>query len=150
MAYHAPLVARTALIHRSIDQWHPDKNQQQIEMATEVFKQVQAAYAVLSDPQERSWYDAHREAILRGKSGTSGDEFDDPVAHLWAFFSTSAYSGYGDDEDGFYAVYDAVFHGLESEEKAYARVSCGHHGMAGERNGCVVQAGLRGEDTTLW
>ena len=48
-------------------QWHPDKNQHQIDLATEVFKQIQAAHAVLSDPNERAWYDAHREAILRGK-----------------------------------------------------------------------------------
>ena len=77
---------------------------------------------MLSDPQERAWYDAHREAILRGKSGVTGaggDE-DDPVAHLWAFFSTSAYSGYGDDEEGFYAVYAKVFAGINEEEATLA------------------------------
>ena len=35
-------------------------------MATERFKEIQSAYAVLSDKHERSWYDQHRESILRG------------------------------------------------------------------------------------
>ena len=87
-----------------------------MELATAVFQQIQAAHAVLSDPQERSWYDAHREAILRGKSGVGGDGEDDPVSHLWGFFSASAYSGFGDDDEGFYAVYDKVFSGVDEEE----------------------------------
>ena len=39
------------------------------EVATERFKEIQNAYAVLSDKHERSWYDQHRESILRGGSG---------------------------------------------------------------------------------
>lgn len=30
------------------------------------FRAVQQSYEVLSDPQERAWYDKHREQILRG------------------------------------------------------------------------------------
>ena len=55
--------------------WHPDKNRDQIELATEKFKEVRHAYSVLSDPKERSWYDSHREEILRG--GTGEPESDD-------------------------------------------------------------------------
>ena len=47
-------------------QWHPDKNPDRVAEATERFRQIQAAYSVLSDPQERAWYDQHRESILRG------------------------------------------------------------------------------------
>ena len=43
-----------------------DKNAHRAEEATAEFQLIQAAYAVLSDPQERAWYDDHREAILRG------------------------------------------------------------------------------------
>lgn len=43
-----------------------DKNPDNVEEATAEFRLVQQAYEVLSDPQERAWYDKHREAILRG------------------------------------------------------------------------------------
>lgn len=46
--------------------WHPDKNLDNLQAATEQFKLIQQAYDVLSDPQERAWYDKHREAILKG------------------------------------------------------------------------------------
>lgn len=45
--------------------WHPDKNVNNFEEATEKFKEISTAYAVLSDPHEKKWYDDHRESILR-------------------------------------------------------------------------------------
>jgi hypothetical protein len=47
-----------------------DKNRDNPEEATKRFHLVQSAYAVLSDPQERAWYDNHREQILRGGANT--------------------------------------------------------------------------------
>ncbi len=45
---------------------HPDKNRDvSPDRAKEAFQELQQAYEVLSDPQERAWYDAHREAILQ-------------------------------------------------------------------------------------
>lgn len=44
---------------------HPDKNPHRVAEATAEFAEVQRAYEVLSDPQERAWYDRHRESILR-------------------------------------------------------------------------------------
>ena len=76
-------------------------------MATEKFKEIQNAYAVLSDPQERAWYDQHREAILQG-SGPSeeagGAVEEEPGVSLWAFFSAGCYRGFGADSGGFYRV----------------------------------------------
>ena len=43
-----------------------DKNAGRVEEATERFKEISDAYNVLSNDQERAWYDSHREAILRG------------------------------------------------------------------------------------
>ena len=50
---------------------HPDKRGNTKE-ATAYFQEIQHAYEVLSDKNERAWYDAHREEILRG--GTGGDD----------------------------------------------------------------------------
>lgn len=41
--------------------WHPDRNRNNIEEAQEKFKEINEAYQKLSDINERSWYDAHRE-----------------------------------------------------------------------------------------
>ena len=49
---------------------HPDRNFGNVEEATQQFAEIQAAYEVLSDPQERAWYDSHRDTILRGDGGT--------------------------------------------------------------------------------
>ncbi|KAF3922120.1 hypothetical protein ABW21_db0204044 [Orbilia brochopaga] len=54
---------------------HPDKNVNNVEAATQLFSEIQAAYEVLSDPQERAWYDSHRDQILR-----DDDDADDSVA----------------------------------------------------------------------
>ena len=107
--------------------WHPDKNSHQTDLATEKFKDIQAAYSVLSDPQERAWYDAHRDAILRGGSGVAGggggdDEYDpDEGLDVWAFFSSACYSGFGDDAGSFYGVYDKVFKDIAIDESRFAK-----------------------------
>jgi DnaJ family protein A protein 5 len=35
-----------------------------MEEATEKFKEITEAHTTLSDPNERSWYDSHREQVL--------------------------------------------------------------------------------------
>ncbi|KFU86004.1 DnaJ subfamily C member 21, partial [Chaetura pelagica] len=93
-----------------------DKNLENAEEAAEQFKLIQAAYDVLSDPQERAWYDNHREALLKG--GVDGDYQDDSL-DLLRYFTVSCYSGYGDDEKGFFTVYQQVFEKIAKEEMEY-------------------------------
>ncbi|XP_063520784.1 dnaJ homolog subfamily C member 21 isoform X3 [Pongo pygmaeus] len=93
--------------------WHPDKNLDNAAEAAEQFKLIQAAYDVLSDPQERAWYDNHREALLKG--GLDG-EYQDDSLDLLHYFTVTCYSGYGDDEKGFYTVYRNVFEMIAKEE----------------------------------
>ncbi|XP_034956439.2 dnaJ homolog subfamily C member 21 [Zootoca vivipara] len=93
--------------------WHPDKNLENAEEAAEQFKLIQAAYDVLSDPQERAWYDNHREALLKG--GVDG-EYQDDSLDVFQYFTVTCYSGYGDDEKGFFAVYRHVFEMIAKEE----------------------------------
>jgi DnaJ family protein A protein 5 len=64
---------------------------------------IQQAYEVLSDVQERAWYDKHREALLRGLSDSDSDI---QGINLLEYFTASCYKGYEDDPQGFYAVYN--------------------------------------------
>ncbi len=104
------------------------------EEATAAFQRIQEANSVLSDAKERSWYDSHRDEILRGEDfGDSDDDSDDGglgggrhrhgrrsssyVVNVWPYFSSSAYSGYGDDPQGYYAVYRGVFEKVDERER---------------------------------
>lgn len=42
-----------------------DKNPDRAEEAKTEFQVIVRAYEVLSNPQERAWYDKHRQAVLR-------------------------------------------------------------------------------------
>jgi len=93
--------------------FHPDKNPDDPEGAKQTFQVIQQAYDVLSDPQERAWYDNHREQILRGGLG---EKLEDEGIDLFQYFSSSCYSGFTDEETGFYGVYDEVFNTLAKED----------------------------------
>ena len=56
--------------HKMAKKWHPDKNNSKREEATEVFKYIHNAYSVINNQTERSWYDSHRESILREARGS--------------------------------------------------------------------------------
>ncbi len=90
--------------------YHPDKNYGDEEAAKE-FRLVQQAYECLSDPQERKYYDEHRESILRGIK--PGDDMGDhDVSYLFdvtPYHFSGCYDGYGDGDGGFFQVYKHVF-----------------------------------------
>ena len=106
--------------------WHPDRNMHQQEVATVKFKELRNAFETLKDPNERAWYDGHREQILRGGDGTGAGNAEDLDISLWEYMNSSCYEGMGDGEEvlsptaaaadehccwlqGFYGVYGEVF-----------------------------------------
>lgn len=66
---------------------------------------------MLSDLNERKWYDEHKDQILRE------DDTEYSGIDLWHFFNPSAYSGFDDSETGFYNVYNSAFDEILEEEK---------------------------------
>ena len=102
---------------------HPDRNYGNVETATKHFADVQAAYEFLSDPQERAWYDSHRDAILRGVENSSELHYKSTVrvtttADIFGYISQ--YNGqleYSDSDRGFYTTVRCVFDKLAMEER---------------------------------
>lgn len=102
---------------------HPDKQPpgSDLALATAAFQELQHAHSVLSDPQERAYYDSHRSQIIFSVPASAGAKSASTVPDLFAFFSSSAFSGFSDTGRGFYKVYGDVFDRVFAQELAYAR-----------------------------
>jgi DnaJ family protein A protein 5 len=99
--------------------WHPDKNPDNLEAATEKFKEVQNAYAVLSDPQERGWYDGHKHQILGDSDDEDGGGGEHEGPDLSKYFSSACFDGFNDQSPkGYWQVYRAVFAELDAVEES--------------------------------
>ncbi|KAL0218833.1 hypothetical protein P9112_004486 [Eukaryota sp. TZLM1-RC] len=94
--------------------YHPDRSFQtglSNEESTLMFRELNAAYSVLSDPNERAFYDNNKDSLLLGlDAGTSTN------VPIFQYMSPSCFSGFGDDPGSFYSVYSKVFHELDREE----------------------------------
>jgi DnaJ family protein A protein 5 len=73
-----------------------DKNPDQVAEAKKRFLEIRAAYEVLSDPRERSWYDAHRDVMIQKGFG---NDYQDDTINVYLFFTSSCYQGYNDSEN---------------------------------------------------
>lgn len=111
-------------------QLHPDKNPHDVEGANARFTLVSAAYEVLSDPQERSWYDSHKSQILRDDTdapGSGGAEEYEMVLPsisvdeiLW-YFNPTLYTVMDDSLTGFFTVVGRLFERLAAEEVTHGK-----------------------------
>ncbi|EEP82953.1 predicted protein [Uncinocarpus reesii 1704] len=99
---------------------HPDRNYGNVESCTARFAEVQAAYDVLSDPQERAWYDSHRDAILCNASGSEGVCVDsrwtqtDDILNLMMRFNP--HMEFSDSPSGYFGGLRKIFDQLAREE----------------------------------
>lgn len=78
--------------------WHPDKNKNDPERATEMFKLVAEAFEVLSDPEKRQVYDKYgRDGIKNGVRTNDVDfggfhfDFSDAASIFEQFFSNDPF-----------------------------------------------------------
>ncbi|KAF2106379.1 hypothetical protein BDV96DRAFT_607435 [Lophiotrema nucula] len=102
---------------------HPDRNYGDVERATALFAEIQTAYQVLSDPQERAWYDAHEGDILRGGDGGGEDHFEhnmkvttaSDIARMMGKFRSNV--EFSDSPTGFYGFLRELFETLAKEEE---------------------------------
>ena len=102
-------------------EWHPDKNTHRHDEAEAKFKEIRGAYETLSDPNERAWYDSHREAILRsGVAGAGEDARPEDEIDLMPYFNANCFRGFetNDGPGSFYGVYGALFRALDAQEQA--------------------------------
>ena len=112
---------------------HPDRNYGNVESATRLFAEVQSAYEVLSDPQERAWYDSHRDDILRGVDSRdgSGEQYSyntrmtttEEIMKLMLRFNARVQ--FTDSPSGFYGGLRDVFGKLAKEEE----IACEWEGL---------------------
>mmetsp|Transcript_73604 Transcript_73604/g.66239 ORF Transcript_73604/g.66239 Transcript_73604/m.66239 type:complete len:653 (-) Transcript_73604:11-1969(-) len=104
--------------------WHPDKNIDNADEATKRFKEINEAYEILSDKHERAWYDAHRDAILRGidkheinKMAQNNEDYD-PNIDLMPYFSPFIFTSFDDnDSNSYYNIYNDLFKEIINLEK---------------------------------
>ena len=102
---------------------HPDRNYGNVEETTRLFADVQSAYSVLSDPQERAWYDSHRNAFSQNEHEPSEKYYEHNVRMtttedvLKVFARFNGRMGFSDSASDFYSITRSTFDTLAKEEE---------------------------------
>lgn len=102
---------------------HPDRNYGNVEEATRLFAEIQVAYEVLADPQERAWYDSHSDAFLGTHGGFEGDQHSYNIRITTAedilkvFSRFSPRMDFSDSSTGFFGGLREQFAQLALEER---------------------------------
>ncbi|EMG48625.1 Transcription factor with zinc finger DNA-binding motif, putative [Candida maltosa Xu316] len=109
-------------------QLHPDKNPDNIEEANHQFSLISAAYEVLSDPQERAWYDTHKSSILNDNYNDDDDNFEGEsylpsisIDEIYRYFDPGMYTVMNDSMSGFYSVVSRFFERIAQEEVSHGK-----------------------------
>ncbi|KAI5194363.1 Dnaj-like Subfamily C Member 21 [Manis pentadactyla] len=110
--------------------WHPDKSLDNAAEASEQFKLIQAAYDVLSDPQERAW--EKLESVLEadiedfptfGDSQSDYDTVVHPFYAYWPSFCTQKNFAWKEEYDARQASNRWEKRAMEKENKKDSRQS---------------------------
>ena len=124
ISHHADALIRIKKAYRKKAlEFHPDRNYGNVEATTKQFADVQSAYEVLSDPQERAWYDSHRGAILRNEDNISRGHYEhnvritttDDILKMFVHFRGTM--DFTKSDTGFYTVLGRTFDTLNREEE---------------------------------
>lgn len=78
---------------------------------------------MLSDPNERTWYDNNRDKIIFNKEEMTKEDVEmySFGFNIWEYFTSACYKGFGDEPGAFYQVYRDIFEKIKTEEaKAFA------------------------------
>ena len=122
--------------------YHPDKNPDNVEEANRKFTRLLEAYEVLSDEDERTWYDRNREYLIHGggeeeeeedidtkfrffRSGSAAPKASPAAAgigvpHLLRFFNPSLAKDLSDSDSSFYGIYRRLFERIAEEDRIAA------------------------------
>ncbi len=88
--------------------WHPDRNPGKTEEASEKFKEVAAAYEVLTDAEKKEIYDKYGEEGLK-EGGGPGGGFHDAGSIFEQFFGGGGFGGGGPRQQKPRRTEDIVF-----------------------------------------